>query len=104
MITTMRMDLIFRNNEEEFEFYITDISEYEHEIEVYSECIHSTLKRGWKGDMIYHTRKAYEMLSANMVEDDVNLVTVKDVLLRSVQCFRVSADEPIEWKYTFLKD
>lgn len=104
MIAAMRMDLIFRNNEEEFELYITDISEYEHEIEVYSECIHPTLKRGWKGDMIYHTYKAYEFPSANIIEEGVNLVTVKDVLLRSVQCFRVSDDEPIEWKYTFLKD
>ena len=104
MIVSMKMDLIFRNREEEFEFYITDISEYEHEIEVFSECIHPTLKRGWKGDMIYHTYKPYELPSANVIEDDVNLVTVKDVLLRSVQCFRMSEGEPIEWKYTFLKD
>ena len=99
-----KMDLVFRNCEEQFNLYITDISEYEHEIEVYSECIHPTLKRGWKGDMIYHTKKVYEVPSTEVIEDDINLVTVKDVLLRSVQCFRVSEDEHIEWKYTFLKD
>lgn len=104
MIATARIDLIFRTCDEEFNLYITDIFEYEHEIEVFSECIHPTLKRGWHGDMIYHTYRPYEMPSANIIDGDVNLVTVKDVLLRSVQCFRVSDDEPIEWKYTFLKD
>lgn len=104
MIITARIDLIFRNYDEEFMLYITDISEYEHEIEVYSECLYPTLKRGWKGDMIYHTKKVYEVPSTEVIEDDINLVTVKDVLLRSVQCFRMSDGEPVEWKYTFLKD
>lgn len=104
MMLTMKMDLVFRNSEEKFNLYITDVSEYGHEIEVFSECIHPTLKRGWKGDMIYHTKKVYEVPSTEVVEDDINLITVKDVLLRSVQCFRMIDGEPVEWKYVFLKD
>ena len=104
MITAMRMSLVFKNQDEELELYITDISEYEHEIEVYSECIHPALKRGWNGDMIYRSYKTYELPTANNIEGYVNLTTVKDVLLRSVQCFTVSDDAPVEWKYTFLKD
>ena len=104
MITTMRMDLLFRNMHEEFNLYITDISEYEHEIEVYSECLHPTLKRGWKGDLIYHTTQAYDVPSGATIDEDLCLVTVKDVLLRNVQCFRVGDDNLVEWKYVFLKD
>ena len=104
MILATKMDLVFKNCNEEFNLYITDISESEHEIEVYSECIHPALKRGWYGDIIYHTYKPYEIPSTNIIDGDVGLVTVKDVLLRSVQCFSMNADAPIEWKYTFLKD
>ena len=104
MIAAMKMSLIFKNNEEEFELYITDISEYEHEIEVYSSFVHPTLKRGWNGNIIYRAYKAYELPSANDIEGYVNLVAIKDVLLRSVQCFGMHDDEPTEWKYVFLKD
>jgi len=65
MITAMRMSLIFKNHKEELELYITDVLEYEHEIEVYSECIHPSLKRGWNGNMTYRSYKAYQLPSAN---------------------------------------
>lgn len=104
MIATTRVDLLFSNNNEQFELYITDVSEFEHEIEVYSSFLHPTLKRGWTGNLSYHTVKAYRLPSGESIDDDVSLVTVKDVLLRSVQCFTMSDGEPVEWKYTFLKD
>lgn len=104
MIAAARVDLIFSNKTEQFELYITDIYESEHEIEVYSEFLHPTLKRGWTGNLSYHTVKAYDIPSGDQINDDVYLVTVKDVLLRSVQCYNMSDDSPVEWKYTFLKD
>jgi hypothetical protein len=99
----MNMDLIFKNQNEEFELYITDVSESEHEIEVYTECLHPSLKRGWTGDIIYFAHKAYDALTASPIEERVELTTTQDVLLRSVQCFNMQHDAPTEWKYTFLK-
>lgn len=104
MIAAIRMDLVFTNKSEQFELYITDIYESEHEIEVYSECLHPTLKRGWTGNLSYHTIKACDVPSGDPINDDVYPVTVKDVLLRSVQCYNIGNDSPVEWKYTFLKD
>ena len=104
MIAATHIDIIFKNYYEEFKLYITDIFESEHEIEVYSECLHPTLKRGWNGDLIYHTVRACDVPSGNPIDDDVNLVTIKDVLLRNVQCFRVGNGDLTEWKYVFLKD
>ena len=104
MIISTHIDLGFKNQEEEFGIHITDISEFEHEIEVYTPYLHPSLKRGWVGDIIYFTHKAFDATSGKCVDDMVELLTIKDVLLRSVQCFTMSDDEPTEWKYTFLKD
>ena len=68
------------------------------------ECLHPTLKRGWTGNLSYHTIKACDVPSGDPINDDVYPVTVKDVLLRSVQCYNIGNDSPVEWKYTFLKD
>lgn len=104
MIMSMHIDLRFKSQEEEFGLCITDISEFEHEIEVCSQYLHPSLKRGWVGDIVYCTRKALDARSGNFINDIVELGAVKNVLLRSVQCFNMCDDEPTEWKYVFLKD
>ena len=104
MITAIKIDLGFKNQDEKFGLYITDISESDHEIEVYSTFLHPSLKRGWVGDMIYLTHKAYNLETYEPIEGESELMTTPNVLLRSVQQFMMHDDEPTEWKYVFLKD
>ena len=103
MIATANIDIILKNEQHDFEMLATEIEESEDNIEVYSCFFNPLLKRGWVGDLTYHCHKGYIVHSCDEVEDK-ELMTIKDVLLRNVQCYKASEHEAAMWKYTFLKD
>ena len=103
MIAIARMDVILKNENDDFEMLITELEESGDEIEVYSCFFNPSLKRGWVGDLTYHCHRGYIAHSIDEVED-TELMTIKDVLLRNVRCHQASEYEAVMWKYTFLKD
>ena len=103
MIGIHRINIILRNNNEELNLYFTDIDDWEHEIEIYSNFRHPNLKRGWTGDLIYHCAHGVNISDLTDIKN-IELDCLKDVLLRSVQCYSANDDEAVVWKYTFLKD
>jgi hypothetical protein len=103
MIATASMDVILKNEHSNFEMLMFDASESDDTIEVYSCFFNPLLKRGWVGDLTYYCHSGYVTHHGDEVED-VELMTIKDVLLRNVQCYKTSEHEATQWKYTFLKD
>ena len=103
MIATAQMDIILKNEKDNFEMLSHEIEELCDEITVYSTFFNPLLKRGWVGDLTYHCHRGYIVHSSDEVEDK-ELMTIKDVLLRNVQCYKATYDEATMWKYTFLKD
>lgn len=96
-----RIMVILQDNERRFELYPIDINDWDESIEVYSHTRHPELKRGFVGDFIYQGCG----FNVNTTQDikSVDIDCYKDVLLKSVQCWRLDPDGAIEWKYTFLK-
>lgn len=103
MIATVQMDVILKNEKNNFEMLAYQVEESMDEIEVYSSFFNPLLARGWVGDLTYHCHKGYVM-HGNAEVEDKDLMTIKDVLLRSVQCYGVAGHESATWKYTFLKN
>jgi hypothetical protein len=103
MIATAQMDVILKNEKDNFEMLTCEVEEVADEIEVYSCFFNPSLKRGWVGDLTYYCHKGYIVHSCEEVEDK-ELMTIKDVLLRNVRCYKLSEHEAALWKYTFLKD
>ena len=103
MIATADLDVILKNERNNFEMLSYEIEELGDEITVYSTFFNPLLQRGWVGDLTYHCHKGYIVHSCDEVEDK-ELMTIKDVLLRSVQCYKATEREATMWKYTFLKD
>lgn len=103
MIATASMDVMLKNEKDDFEMLSYEIEELCDEITVYSTFFNPLLKRGWVGDLTYHCHRGYIVHSIDEVEDK-ELMTIKDVLLRNVQCYKATENEPVMWKYTFLKD
>lgn len=103
MIATANLDVMLKNEKNSFEMLSCEIEELGDEITVYTTFFNSLLKRGWVGDLTYHCYKGYIVHSCNEVEDK-DLMTIKDVLLRNVQCYKASEHEATIWRYTFLKD
>lgn len=103
MIATADLDVMLTNEKNSFEMLSYEIEELGDEITVYSTFFNPLLKRGWVGDLTYHCHKGYIVHSCNEVKDKA-LMTIKDVLLRNVQCYKATEHEATVWKYTFLKD
>ena len=103
MIATVNLGVMLNNEKDNFEMLSYEVEECGDEIEVYSSFFNPQLKRGWVGDLTYYCYKGYIVHSGDEVEDK-DLMTVKDVLLRNVQCYKSSEHEAMAWKYTFLKD
>ena len=106
MITTARLGVILKNETNIFEMFPFEIEELGDEIIVYSTFFHPLLKRGWVGDLTYHCYKGHMTSGGSKIDnkvDNVDLMTIKDVLLRNVQCYKVTSDAMTEWKYKFLK-
>lgn len=103
MIATASLDVILNNEKSSFEMLSYEIEELGDEITVYSTFFNPLLKRGWVGDLTYHCHKGYIVHCGDEVEDK-ELMTIKDVLLRNVQCYKATEHEPTMWRYTFLKD
>lgn len=103
MIATASLDVILNNEKNSFEMLSYEIEELGDEITVYSTFFNPLLKRGWVGDLTYHCHKGYIVHSCDEVEDK-ELMTIKDVLLRNVQCYKATEHEATMWRYTFLKD
>lgn len=102
MIATASMDVMLKNETNNFEILATEIEELADEISVYSCFFNPLLKRGWVGDLTYYCHRGYIVHSCDEVEDK-DLMTIKDVLLRNVQCYKASEHESTMWRYTFLK-
>ena len=102
MIATANLDVMLKNEKNSFEMLSYEIEELGDEITVYSVFFNPLLKRGWVGDLTYYCHKGYIVHSDHEVEDK-ELMTIKDVLLRNVQCYKSTDREATEWKYTFLK-
>lgn len=102
MIATASMDVMLKNETNNFEMLATEIEELADEISVYSCFFNPLLKRGWVGDLTYYCHRGYIVHSSDEVEDK-ELMTIKDVLLRNVQCYKASEHEATMWRYTFLK-
>lgn len=102
MIATAQMDVILKNEQHNFEMLAYEVEESVDEIEVYSCFFNPLLKRGWVGDLAYHCHRGLIVHSCDEVEDK-ELMTIKDVLLRNVQCYKFTEREGAMWKYTFLK-
>ena len=103
MIATTSMDVLLKNEHSNFEMLSFDISESDDMMEIYSEFFNPMLKRGWVGDLTYYCHRGYIVHSCDEVED-VELITIKDVLLRSVQCYKATEREATQWRYVFLKN
>lgn len=103
MIATANLDVMLKNEKCSFEMLSYEIEEFDDEITVYSIFFNPLLKRGWVGDLTYHCHRGYIVHSDDEVEDR-ELMTIKDVLLRNVQCYKTSEHELTMWKYTFLKN
>lgn len=103
MIATVQMDVILKNENNNFEMLAYEVEESADEIGVYSCFFNPILKRGWVGDLTYHCYRGLIVHSCDEVEDK-ELMTIKDVLLRNVQCYKATEHEATMWKYTFLKD
>ena len=103
MIATVNLDVMLKNEKNSFEMLAYDIEELGDEITVYSTFFNPLLKRGWVGDLTYHCHHGYIVHSCDEVEDK-ELMTIKDVLLRNVQCYKATEREATMWRYTFLKD
>jgi hypothetical protein len=103
MIATSNIDILLKNEQYNFEMLTIETEECGDEIEVYTYFFNPLLKRGWVGDLTYHCHKGYIVHCGDEVEDK-ELMTIKDVLLRSVQCYKTSEHEATQWKYTFLKN
>ena len=103
MIATANLDVILKNENHIFEMLSYEIEELGDEITVYSTFFNPLLKRGWVGDLTYHCHKGYIVHNCDEVEDK-DLMTIKDVLLRNVQCYKATEHEATMWRYTFLKD
>ena len=103
MIAVVSIDAMLKNQTSNFEMLLAEIEESEDEIVIYSCFFNPLLRRGWVGDLTYHCHRGLIMHSCDEVEDK-ELMTIKDVLLRNVQCYKASEHESAMWKYTFLKD
>jgi hypothetical protein len=103
MIAVVKFDVLLNNKKDNFEMLAYEINESDDGIEVYSSFFNQNLQRGWVGDLTYHCYKGYVMHTDDEVED-YGLMTIKDVLLRNIQCHQASEHECTLWKYTFLKD
>ena len=103
MIATADLDVILKNEKNNFEMLSYEIEELGDEITVYSTFFNPLLKRGWVGDLTYHCHRGYIVHNSDEVEDK-DLMTIKDVLLRNVQCYKATEHEATMWRYTFLKD
>lgn len=79
---------------------ITNITEYDHEIEFETVVPIEEVKRGWVGDLYYH------LSGFDINNNDVGVTSVS--CLKEVLCARVTVfAEPgaaVVWKYNFLKD
>lgn len=102
MIAAYRMDVFLKNETSNFKMLTKDISESGDEIEVYTNFFNSLLKRGWVGDLTYYCYKGYIPHNPDEVKD-MDLMTVKEILLRNVQLYQYTDDGLPIWKYTFLK-
>ena len=103
MIATANLDVILKNEKNSFEMLAYEIEELGDEITVYSTFFNPLLKRGWVGNLTYHCHRGYIVHISDEVEDK-DLMTIKDVLLRNVQCYKATEHEATMWRYTFLKD
>ena len=103
MIATANLDVMLKNEKNSFEMLPYEIEELGDEITVYSTFFNPLLRRGWVGDLTYYCYKGYIVHSCDEVEDK-ELMTIKDVLLRNVQCYKATVHEATLWRYTFLKD
>ncbi|MGN0246941.1 MAG: hypothetical protein ACI4DK_13385 [Lachnospiraceae bacterium] len=79
---------------------ITNITEYDHEIEFETVVPIDGIKRGWVGDFYYHMK--------GFAIDNENVGVSSVSCLKEVLCARVTvsadAGAPVVWKYAFLKD
>ena len=95
------MTIILKNDNVTLELPFIDINDYDNEIVVYSHIRYPELKRGFVGELIYHSG-GFNITTNEDIKIDVD--SYKDVLLRTVQCSSADIDGPIEWKYVFLKE
>ena len=95
------LDVICKNAFGEVKIYAGDYDESTDEIRIRSGIRNDQLNRGWIGDLICSTKKAYNFESWDKI-DDVEMTTYNDVLLASVTVYSIS-DRVITWEYRFLK-
>lgn len=97
-----KMDsIVLQNGNNNYEFkFVTDFYEYDHEIVITSAVQIDGLVRGFVGNLIY-------VANGSAFEDEhkkvTSTITFKDVLLARI-IVSANPGNPIEWRYTFLKD
>lgn len=95
-----KVTIIFVDEYDSYECLVTNIDDYDHEIEIETAIPVTRIKRGWTGDIMCK-------FSGCRIEDSESKADactwVKDVLCARVKTNAEPAS-PVMWTYCFLKD
>lgn len=95
------LDIVCKNESSEVKIYSEDFDECMDEIKIRSTVRDDQLNRGWIGDLMYITKKAYDFESGREIEN-IAQSTYNDVLLAGVTAYSTDMGV-ITWEYRFLK-
>ena len=95
-----KLSVICTDNTNYYELYVDNVFDSDDYIEIVSQIYNPSLNRGWVGELIF---KGHGSDYANDIEQPVTH-QISNALLQNVQIWSVEMDEPITWKYRFLKN
>lgn len=95
------LDVSFWYENKEYKLHPVSIDDYGDEVEIITFFRHPDIKRGCIGNLILYTDKGFNLdgEDTQAQEDCIN-----EVLLRNITVWSANEDEPIHWKYIFLKN
>lgn len=97
-----KIDISFWCNSKEYRLFPTFVDEYEDSIEIVSGFIDENLHRGCIGELFITTFKGIAMPDNGDAPD--HICKYDNILLRNILIYSTNLDEPILFKYVFLKD
>lgn len=94
-----KVAITFVDEYDSYECLVSNINDYDHEIEIETAIPVLAIKRGWMGDIICQ-------FSGFCIDDDTEVSTC--TCINNVLCARVKTNaefnSPVMWTYYFLKD
>ena len=83
------------------ELKVMDFMESMDEIEITTPVYNDALKRGWIGDISFHTHNTIDIVTGDKQQSIYD--KHRDVLLASVRIWSADSESVVTWKYRFLK-